>query len=106
MSDDSASGMVELTLDGHPVVVPSGSTLLDAARSAGVDVPVLCHASDQSPVGVCRVCMVEVTGARVLAAACVRAAEAGMEVHTATDRALRARRTVYEMLLADHPTPC
>jgi CRP-like cAMP-binding protein/Fe-S-cluster-containing hydrogenase component 2/ferredoxin len=106
MTTDTTSGIVELTLDGHPVVVPSGSTVLDAARSLGVDVPVLCHAPDQSPVGVCRVCMVEVTGARVLAAACVRAAETGMEVQTATDRVLRARRTVYEMLLADHPAPC
>ena len=97
---------VELTIDGRATRVPEGSTLLDAARGLGIDVPVLCHAPDQTPVGVCRVCTVEVKGARALAAACVRAVDAGMEVQTATDRVLRARRAVYEMLLADHPAPC
>jgi CRP-like cAMP-binding protein/Na+-translocating ferredoxin:NAD+ oxidoreductase RNF subunit RnfB len=106
MTADPTAGIVQLTLDGRPVVVPSGSTVLDAARTLGLDVPVLCHAPDQAPVGVCRVCMVEVKGARALAAACVRGVEAGMEVQTSTDRVLRARRTVYEMLLADHPSPC
>ncbi len=106
MTADPTAGIVQLTLDGRPVVVPSGSTVLDAARTLGIDVPVLCHAPDQAPVGVCRVCMVEVKGARALAAACVRGVEAGMEVQTSTDRVLRARRTVYEMLLADHPSPC
>jgi CRP-like cAMP-binding protein/Fe-S-cluster-containing hydrogenase component 2 len=103
---EATSGILQLTLDDRPVVVPSGSTVLDAARSMGVEVPVLCHAPDQAPVGVCRVCVVEVKGTRALAAACVRTVEPGMEVHTSTERVLNARRTIYEMLLADHPAPC
>jgi CRP-like cAMP-binding protein/Fe-S-cluster-containing hydrogenase component 2 len=101
-----SAGQVELTIDGRTTRVPPGSTVFDAARGLGIDVPVLCHAQDQTPVGVCRICTVQVKGARVFAAACVRTVEPGMEVHTATDAVLRARRTVYEMLLADHPTPC
>ena len=100
------TGVIELSIDGRPVLVPSGSTILDAARGLGIDIPVLCHAQEQTPIGVCRVCTVEVKGARVFAAACVRTVEPGMEVHTATDRVLRARRTLYEMLLSDHPAPC
>lgn len=106
MTTDATAGILSLNVDGRPVVVPSGSTVLDAARALGIDVPVLCHAQDQTPVGVCRVCVVEVKGARVLPAACVRGAEPGMEVQTATERVLRARRGVYEMMLADHPVPC
>jgi CRP-like cAMP-binding protein/Fe-S-cluster-containing hydrogenase component 2 len=104
--DDATSGLVQLTVDDRPVVIPSGSTVLDATRSLGIDVPVLCHAQDQPPVGVCRICVVEVKRERVLQAACVRPAEPGMEVQTGTDRVLKARQTIYEMLLADHPAPC
>jgi CRP-like cAMP-binding protein len=106
MTTETTAGILQLSIDGRTVVVPSGSTVLDAARSLGIEVPVLCHAPDQPPVGVCRICVVEVSGARVLAAACVRTAEPGMEVQSGSDRVLRARRAVYEMLLADHPTPC
>ena len=106
MSVTQTIGTIELTIDGKSVLVPSGSTVLDAARSLGIDIPVLCHAQEQTPIGVCRVCTVQVKGARVFAAACVRTAEPGMEVETASEPVLRARRTLYEMLLADHPTPC
>jgi len=102
----TATPEIELTIDGQVARVPAGSTVLDAARELGIEIPVLCHAQDQTPVGVCRICTVEVKGARVFAAACVRAAEPGMEVHTATEAVQRAQRTLYEMLLADHPTPC
>jgi CRP-like cAMP-binding protein/Fe-S-cluster-containing hydrogenase component 2 len=106
MSVTQTIGVLELTIDGRPVLVPSGSTVLDAARSLGIDIPVLCHAQEQTPIGVCRVCTVQVKGARVFAAACVRTAEPGMEVQTGSEPVLRARRTLYEMLLADHPSPC
>jgi len=106
MSVTMTVGTVELSIDGRSVLVPSGSTVLDAARTLGIDIPVLCHAQEQTPIGVCRVCTVEVKGARVFAAACVRTVEPGMDVQTATDRVLRARRTLYEMLLADHEAPC
>ena len=64
--------VVELTLDGRPVAVPAGSTILEACRSAGIDIPTLCFLETLTPVNVCRVCVVEVTGARVLVPACSR----------------------------------
>src|SRR5439155_20794473 len=69
-------------------------------------IPVLCHDTRLSPVAVCRVCAVEVKGARVAQAACIRQVEANMEVQTHTDKIERARKTLVELLLADHPIPC
>jgi CRP-like cAMP-binding protein/Fe-S-cluster-containing hydrogenase component 2/ferredoxin len=97
---------VKLTIDGREVAVEPGTTIIDAARRLDIDIPTLCHAQHQTPVGVCRVCTVEVTNNRVLAAACVRPAEDGMVVATASDNVRRARRTLAELLLADHPSPC
>lgn len=102
----AAPSLVKLTIDGKPVEVLAGTSVFDAARSLGIDIPTLCHAQHQTPVGVCRVCTVEVAGARVLAASCIRPAENGMDVQTSSDRVTRARRTLYELLLADHPSPC
>lgn len=101
-----SSDHVELHIDGQPVTVAAGTSIFDAARSAGIAIPALCHASHQAPVGVCRVCTVEVARSRVLAASCVRAVEPGMEVHTRSERVETARRVLYELLLADHPSPC
>ena len=97
---------VRLTIDGRETNVPTGTTIIDAARGLGIDIPTLCHAQHQTPVGVCRVCTVEVKNQRVLAAACVRPAEEGMVVTTASDGVRRARRTLAELLLADHASPC
>src|SRR3989442_10337753 len=97
---------VRLTIDGREVTVPPTTTIYDAARGIGIDIPTLCHAPHMIPVGVCRVCTVSVKGARVLAAACIRSVEAGMTVETGSDQVRRARRTVLELLLADHPSPC
>ena len=102
----SPATAVTLTIDGRDVSVEPGTTIIDAARRLGIDVPTLCHAQHQTPVGVCRVCTVEVKNHRVLAAACVRPAEDGMVVVTASDTVRRARRTLAELLLADHPSPC
>lgn len=102
-----SSATVKVTIDGLPVDVPAGTTVFDAARTLGIEIPTLCHAQHQTPVGVCRVCTVEVgKNARVLTASCVRAVEAGMEVQTASERVRAVRRTLYEMLLADHAAPC
>jgi len=70
----SAAGppLVKLTIDGTLVEVPAGTSVFDAARTVGIEIPTLCHAQHQTPVGVCRVCTVEVAGARVLAASCIR----------------------------------
>ena len=102
----SPGSTVKLTIDGRETTVPAGTTIFDAARGVGIDIPTLCHAQHQTPVGVCRVCTVEVKNARVLAAACVRPAEDGMVVATATEGVQRARRTLAELLLSDHPSPC
>jgi CRP-like cAMP-binding protein/Fe-S-cluster-containing dehydrogenase component/ferredoxin len=96
---------IDLTIDGMQISVPDGTTVFDAARSNGISIPTLCHQQNETPVGVCRVCVVDV-GGRVLAASCVRPAENKMVVSTNSEKVTRARRTLVEMLMADHPTPC
>ena len=89
---------VELTLDGEAVRVPEGATILDACQAVGLDIPTLCWGDTLTPKNACRVCMVEVEGARVLAPACSRKVEPGMVVHTDSARARHARRLVLEFL--------
>jgi NADP-reducing hydrogenase subunit HndD len=89
---------VELTIDGRSVAMPAGSTILDACRVQGIDTPTLCYAENLTPVNVCRVCVVEVTGSRVLVPACSRRVEAGMEVRTDSDRVRLSRKVVLELL--------
>ncbi|MFQ5520456.1 MAG: molybdopterin-dependent oxidoreductase, partial [Candidatus Methylomirabilia bacterium] len=96
------SRTVTLTIDGREVTVSVGATLWQAAREIGIDIPVLCHDPRLRPVGVCRVCVVDV-GERVLAASCVRAAADGMKAVTNSERVERCRRTLTELLLADYP---
>src|SRR6478736_2606640 len=95
---------VSLKIDGQEVSVPDGTTILDAAKQLGIDIPVLCHDDRYDPVGVCRMCVVDV-GARVYAAACVRSCEEGMEVTTASDRIDAQRAMLTELLLSDQPDP-
>jgi predicted molibdopterin-dependent oxidoreductase YjgC len=94
----SPKTMVELTVDGQPVRVFEGSTILDACRQLGVDTPTLCYGDTLTPVNVCRVCVVELEGARTLVPACSRKAEAGMVVHTDSERVRTSRRLVLELL--------
>ena len=101
----SAAGLIELTIDGKKVSVPAGTSVFDAARMNDIAIPTLCHQQNETPVGVCRLCVVDV-GARVFTASCVRPAEAGMVVNTSSEKVQRARRTLIEMLMADHPSPC
>lgn len=89
---------VSVTVDGEAVEVPEGSTLLDACRMAGKDVPTLCYLETLTPVNACRVCVVEVAGARVLAPACSRKAEPGMTVLTNSERVRTSRKVVLELL--------
>jgi CRP-like cAMP-binding protein/Fe-S-cluster-containing dehydrogenase component/ferredoxin len=96
---------IQLTIDGKQVSVPAGTTIFDAARINGIPIPTLCHQQNENPVGVCRVCVVDV-GQRVYAASCIRHAEAGMTVKTATDQVQAARHTLIELLMSDHPAPC
>ena len=99
------AGLVELTIDGKPVRVPEGTTVFDAARMNGVAIPTLCHLQNETPVGVCRLCVVDI-GARVLTASCVRPVEPGMKVSTNSEKVQGARKTLLELLMADHPSPC
>ena len=90
--------MLELTVDGAPVRVLEGSTILDACRLLGIDTPTLCYGDTLTPVNVCRVCVVELEGARTLVPACSRKAEAGMVVHTDSERVRTSRKLVLELL--------
>jgi predicted molibdopterin-dependent oxidoreductase YjgC len=90
--------LVELTVDGQPVRVSEGATILDACRRLGIDTPTLCYADTLTPVNVCRVCVVEVEGARTLVPSCSRKVEAGMAVHTDSARVRTSRRLVLELL--------
>src|SRR6476659_11391668 len=93
---------VTCTIDGVEVTVPSGTTIYTAAKGAGIEIPVLCHDERYDPVGVCRMCVVDV-GARVYAAACVRPCEDGMEVKTSSERVEHHRSQLTELLLVDQP---
>ena len=97
--------LVDLTIDGKSVHAPEGTTIYDAARLNGIAIPTLCHLQNQTPVGVCRLCVVD-TGARVFSAACVRSIEPGMKVSTKSEKVLAARKTLLELLMSDHPSPC
>jgi predicted molibdopterin-dependent oxidoreductase YjgC len=90
--------MIELSVDDEPVRVFEGSTILDACRQLGVETPTLCYGDTLTPVNVCRVCVVELEGARTLVPSCSRKAEAGMVVHTNSERVRTSRRLVLELL--------
>ena len=93
---------VTCTIDGIEVSVPNGTTIYTAAQQAGIEIPVLCHDERYDPVGVCRMCAVDV-GGRVLAAACVRPCEDGMEVTTGGAKVEKQRAVLTELLMSDQP---
>jgi NADH dehydrogenase/NADH:ubiquinone oxidoreductase subunit G len=93
MTDD-----VTLTIDGHTVQVPAGTTILKAAEQLGETVPTICYHDHTTANGLCRLCVVEVEGARVLSPACVAQVNEGMQVNTRSERVERSRRTLLEML--------
>jgi predicted molibdopterin-dependent oxidoreductase YjgC len=90
--------MITLDVDGRAVKVREGQTILDACQAAAIETPTLCFATNLTPVNACRVCVVELEGARVLVPACARKAEAGMKVKTDTDRVRHSRKLVLEFL--------
>jgi predicted molibdopterin-dependent oxidoreductase YjgC len=90
--------MIEITIDGKPIAVPEGSTILEAARKLGVDTPTLCFLESLTPVNVCRVCVVELQGSRTLVPACSRKVEPGMQIKTDSERVRLSRRLVLEFL--------
>ena len=99
--------MVRLAIDDQTVEVPKGTTILEAAKTVGIQIPTLCAMPEihHTP-GACRVCLVEVERSRTLVASCVYPVANGMKVKTHTDRVRKARRTMVEFLLSDHPPDC
>lgn len=97
---------INLTIDGKQVSAPQGSTVLEAARLAGINIPTLCFLADLTPEGSCRVCVVEASGLRSLATACTLPVSEGLIIRTNTPAVLAARRSVVELLLANHPQDC
>ncbi|MFP4152983.1 MAG: NADH-dependent [FeFe] hydrogenase, group A6 [Alkalispirochaeta sp.] len=98
--------MPEVTINSKTVHVPDGSTILDAALEAGIHIPTLCYLHGHDPLGACRVCTVEVEGARNLVAACATPVREGMTVRTTSRRVREARKTVMELLLSEHDGDC
>ena len=97
---------VSLSINGIQYEVPSNLTVLEAARSVGIDIPTLCFLKDINEVGACRVCVVEVEGARALQASCVLPVRDGMVVNTNNMRVRKARKNTVELLLANHNREC
>jgi NADH-quinone oxidoreductase subunit G len=102
---------ITLTINGSSITVPAGTTILEASKQVGVKIPTLCHMDLHdlkavNRVASCRVCVVEVEGRRNLAPACATKVTEGMSIRTATPKVIKARRTMVELLLSDHPTDC
>ena len=97
---------VSLTINGKRTRAEEGQTVLQVARAHGVNIPTLCNREDLTPTGACRLCVVEVAGARALAAACALPVSDGMEVRTHSPRVREARETIIKLLLANHPNDC
>lgn len=98
--------MINIKINGMSYQVAAGSTILEAAREAGIDIPTLCYLKDINQIGACRMCMVEVKGAKSLVAACVYPVNEGMEVFTNTPKVIKSRKMTLEMLLSVHDKKC
>ena len=98
--------MVNIKINGVDYSVPEGSTILEAARTAGIKIPTLCYLKDINAIGACRICVVEVKGARSLVASCVYPVNEGMEVFTNTPKVIESRKTTLELILSNHKKEC
>ena len=98
--------MVNIKINNRPYTVPKGSTILEAARYAGIEIPTLCFLKDINQIGACRICMVEVKGARSLVAACVFPVNEGMEIFTNTEKVRHSRKMTLELILSNHDRKC
>ncbi len=101
-----ANEYVNLKIDGMDVTAPAGSTILEAARLVNIEIPTLCYLKDINEIGACRMCIVEVKGAKTLVTACVYPVNEGMEVWTNTPKVLASRKRTLELLLSDHDQKC
>jgi iron-only hydrogenase group A len=98
--------MITIEVNSKPIEAREGETILDALRRAGIHVPTLCHMSNLFPTGACRMCVVEVEGQRTLIPSCAFPVAPGMKIKTHSPRVVEARKTIIELLLADHPDDC
>ncbi len=94
--------MVNIKINNMPLSVPKGISILEAARTAGIEIPTLCYLKKINEIGACRICMVEVKGARSLVTACVYPVNEGMEIFTNTERVRKSRKTTLELILSTH----
>lgn len=97
---------INLTINGQKIIVEPGISVLEAARSVGIDIPTLCYDPNLPKPGACRLCVVEIKGMRNLPASCVTTVSEGMEVETESPAIVEARKTIIDLLLANHPTDC
>ncbi len=98
--------MISLTINGDKINVENGTTILEAAKSIGIDIPTLCHDKRLKPHGACRLCVVEVKGARSLVASCTTPANDGMEIQTHSEEVLETRKDILNLLWANHDNDC
>ncbi len=103
--EEKTADFVSVTIDDREVSVAQGTTIWEAARQVGIEIPALCHSPKLDPVGVCRMCVVDV-GERVMAASCIRQCRDGMIVDASSSKVEKHRRMLTRLLLSDHPTPC
>jgi len=97
---------ITVTINNLPISGPEGMTILEVARENGIDIPTLCHRPEFTPIGACRVCVVEVEGSRTLVGSCHTPITEGMVIHTHSPKVLETRRTIVELLLASHSGTC
>ncbi|MBQ5591732.1 MAG: iron hydrogenase small subunit [Clostridia bacterium] len=98
--------MINIKINGMPYSVPNGITILEAARYAGIEIPTLCYLKKMNEIGACRICMVEVKGARSLVSACVFPVNEGMEISTNSQKVRESRKTTLELILSTHNRKC
>lgn len=98
--------MVNIKINNMPLSVPKGISILEAARTAGIEIPTLCYLKKINEIGACRICMIEVKGARSLVTACVYPVNEGMEIFTNTERVRKSRKMTLELILSTHDRKC
>jgi NADH-quinone oxidoreductase subunit G/NADP-reducing hydrogenase subunit HndD len=98
--------VVNITINGKQFAVEEGLSVLEAAKQNNILIPSLCYLEDVHQVGACRICVVEIEGARTLQASCMVQVREGMKVRTNTDKVRKARKMLYELMLSDHPRNC
>ncbi|MBI2829941.1 MAG: (2Fe-2S)-binding protein [Chloroflexi bacterium] len=104
--NEKTANQITVTMDGRQLSGPEGMTILELARQNGIDIPTLCYHESLTPIGACRLCVVEVEGSRTLVASCHTPIGKGMVIKTNTPKVVEARKAVVELMLASHPDVC